>query len=364
LKRREKKDEAKWHWAEFLEGRNGTAFPMELDYLGRDKDNISLIGVVHIDGNGVGEKIKNWLKQQTDNGIEDDIVRLQYLEWSHAIDDLGKKSFQAVVDRVWQAIDQENEWKISAKPVNSDIKLMKSDDEWMLPLRPILLGGDDLTFVCDGRIALDLAETALDVFDKSDVPHLGKIGACAGVAMVRVHAPFARAYDLAENLCASAKRMLKERDETGCAMDWHIGACRPGESVDDIRKRQYLANDKTLTCRPYRLGSGREDSKTWRWLSGTLLNDPQTGLRGKVWSKRRNKVKALAELAREGPDSVRAALKAWKVVDTSLQFPQPIEGNGFFDQTRTPLIDALELFDVHLMLDTVGNSCREGEQTP
>lgn len=364
LKRREKKDEAKWHWAEFLEGRNGTAFPMELDYLGRDKDNISLIGVVHIDGNGVGEKIKNWLNQQTDNGIEDDIVRLQYLEWSHAIDDLGKKSFQAVVDRVWQAIDQENEWKISAKPVNSDIKLMKSDDEWMLPLRPILLGGDDLTFVCDGRIALDLAETALDVFDKSDVPHLGKIGACAGVAMVRVHAPFARAYDLAENLCASAKRMLKERDETGCAMDWHIGACRPGESVDDIRKRQYLANDKTLTCRPYRLGSGRKDSETWRWLSGTLLNDPQTGLRGKVWSKRRNKVKALAELAREGPDSVRAALKAWKVVDTSLQFPQPIEGNGFFDQTRTPLIDALELFDVHLMLDTVGNSCREGEQTP
>src|SRR5262249_55209954 len=30
-----------------------------------------------------------------------------------------------------------------------------------LPIRPILLGGDDLTFVCDGRVALDLAATAL-----------------------------------------------------------------------------------------------------------------------------------------------------------------------------------------------------------
>jgi len=233
----------------------------------------------------------------------------------------------------------------------------------MLPLRPILLGGDDLTFVCDGRIALDLAETALDVFNKSDVPHLGKISACAGVAMVRVHAPFARAYELAEKLCTSAKRMLKKNNDPGCALDWHIGACRPGEAIEDIRKRQYKANNHELTCRPYRLDSGREDAESWRWLSGTLLDDPKMGLRGKAWSRRRNKVKALAELAREGRESVHASLEAWRVVDTKLQLPQPIAGNGFA-RTRTPLIDALELFDLHLVLEPAANKRGEEEMTP
>ncbi|WP_448382317.1 hypothetical protein [Desulfosoma sp.] len=349
LKRRRRKEAANEHWKIYLKDSDPFAFPLELDDLGRTMGETSLIGVVHIDGNGVGEKIKKWLTEKADNGAKDDIVRREYRKWSQAIDDLGKRAFQAVVDRVRQAINCQKACRIIGKPDHLGFDL---NGQWMLPLRPILLGGDDLTFVCDGRIALDLTETALDVFDKSNIPHLGRIDACAGVAIVRAHAPFARAYDLAEDLCASAKRLIKkELPKTGCALDWHIGLARPGETAEDIRKRQYRANSRDLTCRPYRLGSGRQDSETWRWLSGTLLDDPQMGLRGKLWSKRRNKVKAFPELVREGPQSVRAALEAWKVVDPSLQLPPPIHEDGFFAQKRTPLIDAMELLDVHLVLD-------------
>jgi hypothetical protein len=245
---------------------------------------------------------------------------------------------------------QDDTETVMGRPKRLRFELKQKDGRWMLPLRPILLGGDDLTFVCDGRIAMDLAETALGVFETSRIPHLGKITACAGVAVVRVHAPFARAYELADKLCASAKRMLNEKDD--CALDWHIGACRPGETVEGIRERQYRTNCKRrLTCRPYRLGSGKDEAKTWRWLSGTLLDSKTVGLREGAWSERRNKVKAFPELVREGPDSVQAALEAWKVVDKRLQLPQPIARNGFFDDTRTPLIDALELIDLHLVLD-------------
>ena len=357
LKRRAKMKEANGHWHWYLKDKEGFSYPMELDDLGRTIGDTSLIGVVHVDGNGVGEKIKYWLLQQEENGASDEVVRQGYREWSLAIDQLGQAALQAVVDRIHQRVEKRIEDSkelmcITGRPSHLGFDLKKVNDTRMLPVRPILLGGDDLTFVCDGRIALDLAETALAGFEGSDVPHLGQIRACAGVAMVRVHAPFARAYEMAERLCTSAKAMLKERNVNDCALDWHIGPNRPGEAPATIRERQYRSNGCRLTCRPYRLGSGEKEVETWRWLSSILLDDPGEGLRGTQWSRRRNKAKALSGLVREGPGGVKAALEAWSVVDKHIRLPQALKGDGFFDKSRTPLLDALELLDLHLTLES------------
>jgi len=306
-----------------------------------------------VDGNGVGKKIKNWLDDKVQSHGNDETVRREYREWSKAIDRLGQEALLAVVDRIFQKLEISRDGqkaKVSGIPERLGFELNKENCRWMLPLRPILLGGDDLTFVCDGRIALDLAETALGVFEYSAIPYLGKITASAGIAIVRVHAPFARAYELAEKLCRSAKGRLKEENDPGCALDWHIGIARPGDTVSGIREKQYQANGNKLTCRPYRLGSGKDDKETWRWLSRKLLEDNNCGLRGGVWTERRNKVKALAELVREGPDGVRAALDAWRVVEKKLQLPHPIENDGFI-ACRTPLQDAVEIVDLHLVLE-------------
>jgi len=351
--RREKKGKAIEYWEKYLEDKTCYDFPLELDNLGRDKGDTSLIGVVHVDGNGVGKKITAWLSAQSD----DETVRREYREWSQAIDRLGQEALFAVVDHIFQRVersDDGNPPKVTGIPKGLcfDLKA-ETGSKWMLPIRPILLGGDDLTFVCDGRIALDLAETALSVFEHSNIPHLGNISASAGIAIVRVHAPFARAYELAEKLCRSAKDKLKKEDDQGCALDWHIGIARPGESVTTIRNKQYLANGYQLTCRPYLLGSEQDDNKvTWRWLSRTLLDGKVFGLRGESWSERRNKVKDFAELVREGPDVVLSALDAWRVVENKLQLPQPI-GNSGFIATRTPLLDAAEIVDLHLVLEHI-----------
>ncbi|NTW87847.1 MAG: hypothetical protein HGB26_01700 [Desulfobulbaceae bacterium] len=368
-KRRNKRKEANEYWYPFLQGKESFDFPLELDKLGRDKGDTSLIGIVHVDGNGVGAKIKEWL-EKVDNAANDDTVRCEYKEWSQAIDQLGQKAFQVVVDRIFKSVEISSAGqkdKVSGgTPARLGFTLTEASDHgrWLLPIRPILLGGDDLTFVCDGRIALDLAETALGVFEHSDISHLGNITASAGIAIVRVHSPFARGYELAEKLCRSAKVKLKKENDAGCALDWHIGIARPGEPMADIRKRQYLENSFELTCRPYRLGIGEGDIKeTWRWLSRMLLGDKNCGLRGDVWSERRNKVKALGELVREGPDGVRSALKAWRVVDNKLQLPSPIENNGFI-AVRTPLRDAVEILDLHLVLGDVAMTKTVEEKLP
>lgn len=372
LKRRKEMDNACKRWSVFLDRHSGFAFPLELDDLGRTYGDTSLIGLVHIDGNGVGRKIKAWLLDKAGSGAKDSDVRREYRDWSEAIDELGVAAFQTVVNRVCQATekgveDGRESVRITGQPARLGFDLTKVDGgDWMLPLRPILLGGDDLTFVCDGRIALDLAETALSVFHNGNgVPHLGKVTASAGVAIVGAHAPIVRAYKLAENLCASAKSKLKKAGRSGdCALDWHIGASRPGETVASIRERQYRASSRQLTCRPYRLGVGKEEAETWNWLSKTLLDDPDVGLRGERWSKRRNKVKAFSELVREGPDGVKAALDAWRVVDKKLQLPQDIGEDGFFAKSRTPLLDAVELIDLHLVLELACHDQGNEEEKP
>lgn len=351
---RDVRDKARGRWERFLPDKGEYDFPAEIDDMGRTRGDTSLLGVVHIDGNGVGEQIVSWLNKCKEEGCTDEQVRTEMRQWSSAINILGEKALRAVVERVIAAIAYEEgrPW-VKGSVANLAFELKKSGERVLLPLRPVLLGGDDLTFLCDGRIALDLAETALGVFN-TEVEHLGRVTACAGVAIVPAHTPFDRAYELAESLCRSAKQRRREKNDGGCWLDWHIGAPRPGEGIAELRARVYshrlAGTNLELTCRPYRLGESADDQETWRWLSRCILGAQGNGFRGDLWSQHRNKLKELASLVREGENGVRRAREAWTAA-ADLAWPGGLdETNGFLDGVRTPLLDAVELLDVHLPL--------------
>ncbi|GIX46054.1 MAG: hypothetical protein KatS3mg131_0265 [Candidatus Tectimicrobiota bacterium] len=343
-------------WDAYLDGDARYAFPAEIDDMGRTRGETSLLGVVHVDGNGVGRRIASWLRQCVEKGRSDDDVRRGVAAWSSALDECGRRALRAVVHRVVAATKQNDQgtWCLVGAVPQLAFQLKSQNDRVLLPLRPVLLGGDDLTFLCDGRIALDLAETALEVFT-GDAPSLGRVTACAGVAVVPSHTPFERAYALAEALCNHAKQRRRERNDDGSWIDWHIGAPRPGEGIRELRARAYshrtAATFLKLTCRPYRLGSGPEDPETWRWLSRNVLGTGANGFRGPRWAQHRNKLKQLAWVVREGPDGVQRAREAWTAA-ADIPWPSDLDKtNGFFDGVRTPLLDALELLGIHLPLD-------------
>jgi|SRR5271157_4214788 len=187
------------------------------------------------------------------------------------------------------------------------------------------------------------------------------VTACAGVAMVKAHTPFNRSYQLSEDLCNSAKQAKRDAEpDTNCWIDWHIGTIRPDESVVDIRERQYQGQE--LTCRPYPLDGDSSRRLTWKWLDSELLGEPvkdgsnRLSFRNpEVWGERRNKVKALASLVGDGVGAVREQLEAWNSVAPDLRLPSPIDVNGF-KGNRTPLLDAVELLDIHLRLETPESS--------
>ena len=339
-------------------------FPLELDDLGRSYGDLSLMGVVHIDGNGIGQKLKSWLDDQ--QGQNDATVCNEYKVLSHELDNITEKIFKTLIDRIISAIKWEDQrYTLWSEVLQSGFPLYCRKEhnnkqlQLFLPIRPILLGGDDMTFVCDGRIALDLAATALAEFEKISAPEqIGSVKACAGVTLVKTHTPFARAYKLAESLCISAKHMLQEKNWTDrSALDWHIGLSSPSETLNALRQRQY--GDK-LTCRPYLLRQYAEYGfePSWNWLAEEVLGTTGKGFRTSDpektpnWTAHRSKLKALREIVRKGPDEVKNALDAWKVAHPKLNLPDKME-KGFIGG-RTPFLDAVELLDIHFPLGCSG----------
>lgn len=337
-------ERAKGHWRSFVPenlehtpGRRAD-FPDELDHMGRTHGETSLLGIVHVDGNGVGQSIKGWLNRCIENEITDEQVRGHYREWSDKIRELGASVLRALIKRVSACIHEEedNHGKkgcfLRGTPHELGFRLY-GGQRVFLPLQPILLGGDDLTFVCDGRIAIDLAAAALREFEIHVVPHLGEHGgpqrltACAGVALVKAHAPFHRGYELAEALCRSAKHGRHEANnrcggETGCWLDWHAGSTRPGEAIADVRQRQYRHDRYVLTMRPYPLMGSASREQSWHWLDHALLGPGGSaetwaqGLRGAgCWAESRNRVKRLGAIVRGGPAAVQRQVSAWQATE-------------------------------------------------
>jgi len=351
-------------------------FPIENDELGRTSGEKSLLGVVHVDANGVGSRLAAWLKEQPDTGGSSTSAELRFQEISDGLAELVDGAWHDVLARAkarisWNA--RQKRFELTSPRLGESFTLFGKDGQLLLPVRPILLGGDDLTFLCDGRIALDLAETALARFEHAKVPELGRLGACAGIALVHAHAPFSRAAEWAHRLCASAKRSLAASSprlplET-CALDWHVGLPGPQETVEGLRHRLYTRRDDAgpehLTCRPYLLGVP-EEPETWRWLAETVLGPPAGGpgpapsLRGSAWRDHRNKAKELETLVRKGKGAVAGALEAWRIASPALRLPGGLDETGGFPADRTPLLDALELLDLHWRLDPAEEA---GEET-
>ncbi|WP_162233262.1 Cas10/Cmr2 second palm domain-containing protein, partial [Protofrankia coriariae] len=90
------------------------------------------------------------------------------------------------------------------------------DVDGEVPVLPLVLGGDDLTVICTGSVALAFTEAYLVAFEEAtrDHPDIRQqapdgLTACAGVAVVKPHFPFSAAYDLAEELTKEAKKTVK-----------------------------------------------------------------------------------------------------------------------------------------------------------
>lgn len=124
-----------------------------------------------------------------------------------------------------------------------------------VPLRLLMLGGDDLLLVCGApwglpfvvELARELQETTKDLPDGQ-----GPLTVGAGVAIVHDKFPFHRAHDLAEQLAQSAKRLKSALPPGhGNVVDWLLVTESWHGDVGETRRRDLLVEDLILSGRPY-----------------------------------------------------------------------------------------------------------------
>lgn len=324
-------------------------FPYRTDHLGRSERESSYVAIVHADGNGMGKRFQKYGEQAKNN--RDYIQRMR--DFSKSVEEAGKNALKAVVQVITKSIQ---EGKFVGKLGAFQLKA-----KYYLPFRPLVYGGDDITFICEGRIGLELAALFLREFEEQDVADRKKLTACAGVCVVKTHYPFARAYKISEELCKEAKKLVKKNKESEpdgfSAIDWHLAASGLFGSISEIRKLEYqITNDKDiwhLEMRPVRLKKHSSEWRTWEGFTQVVKEFKE----GDKWKDSHNKVMALREVLRKASnDATKEFLLAYKLSqlpsfsESSVQTEhEQLARNGWLNN-RCGYFDAIEAMEFYIEL--------------
>ena len=191
---------------------------------------LSKVAVIHIDGNGVGG-IMRQLGEAMGRVDEDDFSRA--VDCPPGDDDALRRFILTVNDHLDRAVTRAfaEAWADVAKWAEADAGPAKRELA-VVPVVPVILGGDDVTVFTSGDYALPFAAAYLRHYEQltGDDPllkHLGReegtgpMTAAAGVAVVRRDFPFHVAYNLAERLVGEAKKVGKAREPVQSTLTYH-----------------------------------------------------------------------------------------------------------------------------------------------
>ncbi|WP_373549468.1 hypothetical protein [Haliscomenobacter sp.] len=193
------------------------AFATEIEYLLEDQKQ-GWIAIVHADGNNLGTIIKQVRTELIANkGDLQDFSRLFSKKLDEATIAAAQDAYKQTVDPVFQ---------------NETIFNAENGRTTYLPIRPVILGGDDLTVIIRGELALGFTEAFLKGFEhhtknkfaelatQFKLNNLGAgLSACAGIAYIKPKYPFHYGVNLADVLCKEAKERAKA-DATVRAKDF------------------------------------------------------------------------------------------------------------------------------------------------
>ena len=318
-----------------LAGKYG--FTTEIDDLGQQRGE-NYIAIVHIDGNGMGKR------------FEDCSSLAEVRKLSNNVSEATVESFDLLLQHVI-----ENMGFMTAS--ESGFRIKETGNKFILPVRPIVLAGDDITFVCDGRLGVHLAEE----FIKNWVKQLNQkvvkgkpFSAAAGVAVMKAKYPFFRGYKLSEELCASAKRAEREKDDNKSRLDFYITSGGFSGTLEQIRAKHFKVVAGILNFGPYILdGADIKEEKSIYCLKEGIkyLSDKEK------WP--RNKVQELRSVLSLGGEAVRQFIAELSVRELSLPKMTGAYSENGWANSETPYFDMVELLEFYpqfLMEDKQGGA--------
>lgn len=307
-------------------------FPTELDKLGQKKGE-NYIAIIHIDGNNMGKKF------EACNGLK----ARQNL--SKDIKEKTKRSFakllQSIIDDVVNNRYDKN--------LNTKIK----DDKCALPIRPLILGGDDVTFICPAKVALAYTKRFMEFMLEKDAdlePTAQSIDSCAGIAILPTAYPFFRGYTLAEQLCDNAKKEMRQlgRDGGSSWLDFIMLHGEQAPTLQQILAQEHKAVKGCTHFGPYRVAHTEKDKpKDHRHDIEKLIACAKFFKKDGGSAIANNKVKELRRVLQLGDDTIDNYLQQLGHRHKALPDIQSWESykDNLWSGRETPYIDAIEIMD-------------------
>lgn len=281
--------ELKDHFSDLL---NGYDFVYDFEGFG-EPGEASYLAVVHADGNEMGKRKEKICARFPDAKDNRKFIKAM----STFSEEVKKASLNALRATFAWAMEWDARKEVMIDAAKGRVRFV-----------PLVYGGDDVTFVCDGRIGLSLAAIFLQEFQKQRADEQ-LLNACAGIAIVKKRYPFAHAYEMVDKLCKNAKSAVRKLKESGSpdasALDWHFAVSGAVLNVQEIRAREYtVSNDQKegkLYIRPLMMDGAGEPLKRWTSFPKVVNAFKYE----KSWGEARNKVKELREQLRRGPSATK-----------------------------------------------------------
>ena len=222
---------------------------------------LSSVGVVHVDGNGVGAIMRNLSKSYDTVQSQLDSLRSAAYKCKDNPCERDKDPFQWFIMEVNYRLDGVVKAAVAAawRDVEDYARGRQAP-----PVVPVLVGGDDLTVYVEGKFAIPFAESYVRYYEQltgedellkqlavvAGAKKPGPLTASAGVAIVGRNFPFHIAYDLAEELVKRGKKLGKKPGTVPCStIDFHV--LRDATVLDP---EDTLNEYKGRTQRPFLIG--------------------------------------------------------------------------------------------------------------
>ena len=210
------------------------------------KDMLSSVGVVHIDGNGVGAIMRDLgdaHRHAKEAGVCTTATEVKTMP------DDDSQSFIMTVNKRLDNV-------VKDAIALSWHEIQELTPKTTVPIVPVLVGGDDVTVYTDGRYAIPFAEAYIRHYEEltekdellkqlavvAGAKTAGPLRASAGVAIVGRNFPFHIAYDLAEELVSRGKTLGKKPGTVPCStINFHVlrdaTVLDPDDTLDEYRGR-------------------------------------------------------------------------------------------------------------------------------
>ncbi|MCI7105590.1 MAG: hypothetical protein MR943_06810 [Lachnobacterium sp.] len=211
------------------------------DHMVTEKGDNSILALCHIDGNSMGSQIKMQMENCEDYLTAIRTMRSISLEIA--------QTFRKTFDDMTQYMD-----KLSP--------MVKGNLENKL-YREIIVAGDDITFVCNAKLAIPAVKFFLKHIGDEKISY----SACGGIAFFNSHFPFSDAYQVAESCCENAKKCAKEKshrgkeDKIGNYFDFQMCSNISASQLEAYRQKHYMLNGQLFIGRPYYVSVENDEYK-------------------------------------------------------------------------------------------------------